>query len=94
MDVLANDTNLSPRCRQCRARGAQRLAFSPCAAEALGQPGDVIDSPCRPVHSSQRTLLRSASWKPATISGVAEEVVASTEGCKPASRLSVFRPRA
>jgi len=39
MAVLANDTAVSPRCRQCRARGAQRLAFSPCAVQALGQAG-------------------------------------------------------
>jgi len=39
MAVLANDTADSPRCRQCRARGAQRLAFSPCTVQVLGQAG-------------------------------------------------------
>jgi hypothetical protein len=37
MAVLANDAAVSPRCRQCRARGAQRLAFSPCAVQVPGR---------------------------------------------------------
>ena len=56
MAGLANDTTVEPRRRQCRARGAKRLASAPCAVRKPGQdewcdrqgPGTAPDQQAQP----------------------------------------------